>query len=694
MAEEKTALRIAELDHLSIKENLKNYLRSQEEFQDYDFDGSGLNILLDILAYNTHYMGFYLNAVANEMFIDTAQLRESIISHAKTMNYVPGSKQGAMSRININVTPSPSENQNVSSITLEKYTRLLGRDIDGVNYPFVTLYSNTSTKDSGSFLFSNVYVKQGEVVTLQYLMEPTNSSRIFEIPSSNVDTTTLTITVQESATNTDIYQYTLADDITTVNANSRVYFIEENQNGFYNFYFGDNVIGKKPANNNIIICTYLDNVGSLSNNITAFTFVQPVAGIFSDNVRVTSAVSSYGGVPKESVEEVRFRAPYFYTTQNRAVTEQDYATLLLKDYNYVQDVNVWGGEDHDPVTYGKVFMSIKTRGNFRLTNFEKERIKNDLIQKRNVLTVTPEIVDPEYTFVMISGSIYYNPTLTGRTSNEILELVKAAIYDYNDNELRGFNYALRKFKLQEYINNAEKSITGSDIQILLQKRLTVDTVQTKTYEIKFNTQLRKSSFGTDRISSYPTIAVFDSGGVSRNAYIEEVVENRTTGIHSIRVVSSGQNYTSAPTVTISGDGSGARAVASILGGRVEKIMITNPGTNYTTAVVSLSGGEGFGATAVADLDADRGTLRSLYYKPDGEEVFVNESFGDVLFDEGKIMINSLRATSVESNAFYEENILTIVAPAKNEIIRPVRNGIITFDENDPRAIQLTVVAET
>ena len=693
MAEEKTAVRITELDHLSIKENLKNYLRSQEEFQDYDFDGAGLNVLLDVLAYNTHYMGFYLNAVANEMFIDTAQLRESVISHAKTMNYVPGSKQGALSRIDINITPSASENQNVSSITLEKYTRLLGRDIDGVNYPFVTLYSNTTSKDSGSFSFSNVYVKQGEVVTLQYLMEPTNSSRIFEIPSSNVDTTTLTITVQESATNTDIYQYTLADDITEVNANSRVYFIEENQNGFYNFYFGDNVIGRKPANNNIIICTYLDNVGSLSNNITAFTFVQSIGGVFSDNVTVTSAVSSYGGVPKESVEQVRFRAPYFYTTQNRAVTEDDYRTLMLKSYNYIDDIRVWGGEDNDPVTYGKVYMSIKTRGNFKLTNFEKERIKNDLIQTRNVLTVTPEIVDPEYTFVTVSGTVYYNPSITPLTSSQLLSLVKAAIYDYNDNELRGFNYSLNKYKLQEYINNSDKSITGSDFHFLLQKRVEINTSQTKTYEINFNTPIRKSAC-IDRISTYPTLAVFDSAGVSRNVYVEEQVENRTTGIDSIVITNTGQNYTSPPTVTISGDGSGATAVATILSGRVDTITVTNPGTNYTTAVVNLSGGEGSGAIAQANLEGNRETLRSFYYKTNGEEVFVNENFGTVFYPEGKIVIDSLRSTSVETNEYYERGILTILAPPLNEIIKPTRNGIITFDENDTRAIQLTMVAET
>ena len=235
MAIEKSALRVTELDYASIRENLKTFLRSQTEFQDFDFEGAGMAVLLDILAYNTHYMGYYLNMVANESFLDSAQLRNSIISHAKLMNYVPGSKQGALSRININVTPSNTEDANTNSLTLEKYTRLLGRDMDGVNYPFVTLYSNTVSKSGQSFNFSNVYVKQGEVVTLQYLVDPANIRRTFEIPSQNVDTTSVVITVQESSSNTDVKLYTQATDLTEVTANSMVYWLEENDTQTYSF---------------------------------------------------------------------------------------------------------------------------------------------------------------------------------------------------------------------------------------------------------------------------------------------------------------------------------------------------------------------------------------------------------------------------------------------------------------------------
>lgn len=691
MATEKAALRITELDFLSIKENLKQYLRSQTEFQDFDFEGSGMSVLLDVLAYNTHYMGYYLNMVGNEMFLNSAQLRNSIISHAKLMNYVPGSRQGALSRININVTPSNTEDANTNSLTLEKYTRLLGQDIDGVNYPFVTLYSNTVSKTGQSFVFSNVYVKQGEVSTLQYLVDATNTNRRFEIPSQNVDTTSVVITVQESSSNTDVKLYTQATDLTEVTANSMVYWLEENDTQTYSFYFGDDHIGKRPKDGNIVTCTYLDNVGSISNNITGFTFVEPIGGEYSDNVNITSAVSSYGGVEKESVEQVKFRAPYFYTTQNRAVTQNDYETLILKDYNYIDSVSVWGGEDNDPIVYGKVFISLKTSGNFELTNFEKERIKEDLIQKRNVLTVTPEIIDPEYVFLLIEGNVTYNSQLTSLDDSALNSLVRAAIQDYISDELNRFSSTFRKSKLQQYIENCEPSITGSDIDVYVQKRILIDTVNTRTYIIKYNMPLRQSPH-KNKLTTFPELQVFDAAGVSRNAFIEEVPE-ALTGIDRIEILDGGRNYISAPTVTINGDGNGATATASILGGRIDKITITNPGTDYSYAIVTISGGEGYGTITSVKLQSEEGVLRTFYYKTNGEKVIINQNAGTIDYNTGTIILNSLRATGLTDNALYPDDYLTINIQADEDIIYPLRNKILTLDTNDSKSIQITMVAE-
>jgi hypothetical protein len=694
MATEKTALTVSELDFMTIRENLKTFLRSQDAFADYDFEGSGMAVLLDLLAYNTHYQAFYLNMIANEMFLDSAQLRESVLSHGKLVKYIPNSKQGALSRLNLTVTPSESENQETASLTIEKYTKLLGTDIDGINYPFVALYSNTASKSGGSFAFSNVFVKQGEVVTLQYLMQSSNDTRRFEIPSANVDTTSIVITVQDSASNADTTLYSRANDITELTANSTVYFVEENENEKYTFYFGDNVIGKRPRDGNIIICTYLDTVGSISNNITGFTFIEPLGGLFSDNISITSAVSSYGGIDKETVEDVRFRAPYYYSSQNRAVIAQDYESLLMKDYgNNIDSVSVWGGEDNDPVIYGKVFISMKTRGNYALTNFEKERIKEELIAKRSVMTVTPEIVDPDYVYIQVIGKVNYDPTLTSKSSNELKALVVAAIQDYTDDELNKFRSVFRKAKLQSYIEAADKSITSSDIDVKVQKRIQIDTTQTKTYTLNYNLPLRKSIY-TDRMSSYPEIEMYDAAGVSRDVFIEETPE-ASTGIAEIVIEDSGRGFTSTPTITIVGDGSGARAEARILSGRLEKITITDAGQNYSYAQVLITGGDGgVEAVATAKLQARKGTLRTYYYRSsDGEKVIVNPNIGTIDYDTGALVLNSMRIYSVAENDFYEDDYLTVNIHTDNDNIPILRNRILTIDTEDPRSIQIDVVSD-
>ena len=684
-----TTLTVTDLDFDSIKNNLKTFLRSQSRFQDFDFEGSGMNVLLDLLAYNTHYNAYYLNMIANEMFLDTSKLRQSTVSHAKLINYVPESSHGAETKLNIRVTPSVNEDQITNSLTLNKYTKFFGASLDGINYPFVALNSNTTFKEDGSFLFSNVVIKQGEVITRQFLMDPTNTKRRFEIPSANVDLNTVIVTVQESASSTNTSVYNIAEDLTEITANSAVYFIEENEDGNYRIYFGDDVIGKKPTNGNIINVTYIDSVGSIANKINVFTLSANV-GSFDDNVIVSSTGSSYSGSEKETIEQVKYRAPYYYSAQNRAITTYDYETLVTKDYPNIESVAVWGGEDNVPVIYGKVFLSLKTKENFFLSNLEKENIKDTLIRNRNVLTVSPEIVDPSYTYIIVRGTVYYDQDATQYDATAVKNIVKAAIEDYKTDYLGKFKSSFQKSVIQQYIQDSESSITGSDLKIILQKRVPLTLSQSKNYTIDYGIPIKKGDFSSS-ISSYPSLGIVDTNFVTRQVFFEET-PSIASGIERIDIVNGGINYSTVPTVTITGDGTGATGYAKLFGGRVASIVMTNKGVNYTRATVSISGDTGTGVIVAPILQSRIGVLRTYYLNSNGEKVFVSENAGTVDYDSGIIVLKSLLPVSVLSNSYYETNVLTINTFVDREIITSIRNKILDIDVNNPLSSQIEVVS--
>ena len=690
MSSANTALRVADLDFNSIRNNLKTYLNSQSEFTDYNFEGSGLSVLLDILAYNTYYNSFYLNMAANEAFLDTAQIRQNILSQAKLINYIPASNRASEAQVSIRVTPTTSENQTIDYIVLDKYTRLLGADINGTNYPFVTVNSNTAHKSSGSFYFPNVWIKQGEVVTQQFAMSANNLTRKFEIPSANVDTETLTITVQESSTNTYTEEYQLSTDMTEASQNSRIYFIEENENLNYSIQFGDGVIGYKPKNGNIVIVTYLDTNGSKGNSITKFNFIDPIGSAYTGNVKVATVQSSSIGTDKEDIDTIKLRAPQSYAAQNRCVTTRDYEALILKDYQHVDAISIWGGEENDPPVYGKVYISLKTKGFYTLTNLEKENIKNTLIKNRNVITVTPVIVDPDYIFVTLRGKIYYNPAMTTKTANQLLEIVRQTVYSYTNMELNTYRSVLRKSKLQAAIEAADPSITGSDLTVYLQSRKLIDLTSSKKYDFSFKTPIQKGTF-TNKLYSYPQITVLDSSLTSRNVFYEEVPDS-FTGVDMIEIVNPGINYSSA-NVTITGDGTGATAKAYIENGRIVSIQVTNKGVNYSRAIVSIEG-NGTEAEAKAVLQARNGTLRTYYYNNLGNKIIVNSSAGTIDYDTGDVVLNSIKPSAVLTNDFYDINILTMNVVAGEEVIPPLRNRILALDENNIQSIQLEMIVQS
>ena len=689
MSSANTSLRVAELDFNSIRNNLKTFLNSQTEFTDYNFEGSGLSVLLDILAYNTYYNSFYLNMAANEAFLDTAQVRQNILSQAKLINYIPSSSHSAEAKISVRVTPTTTENQTISYLTLDKYTRLLGADIEGTNYPFVTINSNTIQKSAGSFNFANLWIKQGEVITQQFGMTANNTTARFEIPSANIDSQTLTVRIQESSANDYSEEYLLSSDITEVTSNSRIYFLEENENLNYTIQFGDGVIGYRPKNGNIIITTYLDTSGSSGNHISKFNFIDPIGDVYTGNVRVTTVENSSLGGDKEDINRIRLRAPQYYTAQNRCVTTRDYEALILKDYQHIDAVSIWGGEDNDPPVYGKVYISLKTKGYFTLTNLEKENIKNSLIRNRNVVTVTPVIVDPDYIFVTLRGKIYYNPGMTSKSANEILNIVKQTVYDYTDTELNTYRSVFKKSKLQAAIEAADPSITGSDITVFLQSRKLLDLTSSKKYDYEFKTSIQKGTF-TNKLFTYPQITVLDGNLTPRNVFYEEIPDS-FTGVDLIEIVNPGINFTSA-TVVINGDGTGATAKATVENGRIVSVEVTNKGVNYSRATVTIEG-NGAEAECKAVLQARNGILRTYYYNALGNKIIVNTNAGTIDYDSGKVILDSVKPSSVLANDYYDTNVLTMNVVAGEEVIPPLRNRILAVDADNVQSLQLEMIAE-
>lgn len=687
-----SALKVSDLDFFSIRNNLKDFLRSQDTFTDYDFEGSGMAVLLDVLAYNTYYNSFYLNMVANESFLDTAQMRQNVLSHAKMINYVPTSMRAATARIDVTVTPSPNELRNLNVITLDKYTRLTGIDTNGVPHPFVTMDSVSSFKEKGKFNFANVVIRQGEVVTQQYVCNADTSSRRFELPSSNVDTSTLLVSVQESSSNTFIREYKHSDDITAIGANSYVYFYEENENEKWTVYFGDGVLGYRPKDGNIVQVTYLNTNGAMANDVNRFAFVSPVAGVYKDNLSIVTMQKSFGGTDKENIDKIRFRAPQYYATQNRAVTVDDYESIITKNYTNIDAVSVWGGEDNNPPVYGKVYMSLKTKGFYALTEAEKEVIKNDLIKNLNVITVTPEIVDPDYMFLIIKGTITYNPNLTTKSSQQLLTLVKDAITQYAEDELNTFKSTFRKVKLQNYIEDADPSITGSDIEIIAQKRVDLVLNQKVRYDINFGTELERSDYVNNKYFTFPTISVYDSSLSLQNILIEDI-PNSNTGISSVIITKPGYGFLEAPAVVITGDGIGAAGYAVLSGDRVNRIVLTNKGRNYTRADITLVGGGGQEASATAILEENLGTLQTYYVKTNGDKVIIDQSAGFINYGTGESTVYGIAPQTSANNPFYMDGVMTFNATPASQIISPKRNRIMTIDVNNGQSIQINMVAQ-
>jgi hypothetical protein len=501
-------LRIAELDFDTIKSNLKDFLKNYTAedgapyFTDFDFEGSGLSILLDVLSYNTHYNAYLASMVINDMFLDSAVKRASAVSIAKHLGYTPISVRGARAKISFEVI-SPTNSP--TFLTLEKFTPFT-TTIDEVSLTFVNLNAVTIQPNVGNYNFTDVEIVEGTPLEYTFSVDVPGPAEKYVIPNNNLDTSTLQVIVQNSFADTTQTVYTLAEDTIGISSTDTVYFIEETPTGFFQIYFGDGVIGKKLDRNNLVIASYLisnGTIGNVSGNITQqFTCGARVGGGTVDGT-ITATTNSRGGLSKETIDSIKFRAPKYLASQNRAVSASDYKALIEKNYPLVESVAVWGGEENNPPMYGKVIVSLKPYDGYEITQSTKDDIKNLILQSKQVLSITPEFITPDYFYINLSVNVKYDAAKTTLSATDIKNLVVAEIQDYFSTDLQQFDKDFVYSKLSRNIDNVRDTIIGNLMTVKLQRRIepTINAL-TNNYTIgntiKFKNGLEPGTFESTR----------------------------------------------------------------------------------------------------------------------------------------------------------------------------------------------------
>jgi hypothetical protein len=483
-------LTVSDFDFDNIKANLKTFLQSQTEFQDYNFEGSGFAILLDILAYNTHYLGFNANMLANEMYLDSADIRQNIVSLAKMLGYTPDSVIAPIANLSITVNTA---NELPSTLTIPQGTAFT-TSINGTSYQYITNEDYTITPINGVYNFPSVDIYEGTLVTYRYVVDSTDADQKFIVPNNMADVTnTLNVIVQNSITDTTQYIYNQLDvQVPTVGADftvestSKVYLTQEIDNGNFQIIFGDGVLGQKLNDGNIVILQYIVTNADASNGASNFTLSTNIEGYSNFSIVVNSI--SQGGSPAESKESVRFNAPLFYAAQNRAVTTTDYESIVRKLYPNSLSVSAWGGENDEQPIYGVVKIAITASSGSTLTNYTKQNIINRL-KPYNVASVRPIIVDPQITSVLITSNIKYNTRLTSNSKETIQSNIINNINNYNDSTLQNFSGIFRYSKVVSLIDNTDTSITGNITTIKIRKDFTPILNSSQQYNIYFRNSL-------------------------------------------------------------------------------------------------------------------------------------------------------------------------------------------------------------
>lgn len=551
-------LNTTELDFNQIKENLKSYFkRSSSEFKDWDFDGSGLNNLLDVLAYNTHYNAMNSHMVMNESFLDSAQLRGNIVSRAKLLGYIPSSKTSSSASLTVLLTRK-STDTTTSSYTIKRGTIFTSK-IGDSSYTFVVLSDKTASLSSdgaNTFTFKDLLVNEGTIKNRKFVVDNSLTAQKFVIDDSNVDMNQLIIRVYNDRNSSINEVYNKFTEFqSSISGTSAIYFVEENTQGRYEISFGNNAFGKQPDNNSIVDIEFLSTSGVEANGARSFSWSGGEDSVVDGTSAIAVTSISSGGADVEDSESIRFNAPLSYISQNRAVTGDDYKALIKQNYPAIDSISVWGGEYNDPVDYGRVYISIKPTGALTLTEAAKNQILTMLESKR-ILSIQPKIVDPQYTNIFFNVFVKYNSNFTGETQTQIETNVRNVLSTFNDTNLQNFDGVFRMSNLLSTIDSSDTAILSSYARIYLYKDETFVLGSTSSKTIKFNLSLADANSDESIISSSSWVQndqvlyfgdeETSSTSSERNIYVYKILEgvrekvvntvgslNRNTGVISI-----------------------------------------------------------------------------------------------------------------------------------------------------------------
>ena len=503
-------IQISELDVSSIKSSIKEYMKSDPTFKDYDFEGSGLSTLTDLLSYNTYYNSFYLNMISNEMFLDTARLRDNVVAKAKLLGYTPTSARAAEASLSctFEIVSDYEDPSIFNSIKIDK-TFMFSKNNSQTyeEYKFIPKVSRTVPRTFSPQLLANgtykhtyeifdLEVIQGIYVEEKIIVDTTDPNQKFLISNSNVDTDTLQVFIQSNVTDTNLTEFKRSTDTMSLSDISKVFFLQESYEEKYEIVFGDGVLGSALESGNIIILKYLVTHGSVANDMTGnLRLISSNRNIKASNIQDNLQIigRTYGGSDRESVNSIKFYAPKTFEGQNRAVTARDYQTIIPKIYPQASSVNIWGGEDSDPPEYGKVFISIKPNSGFYVSAQEKQSIKQNLVKNYSVLTLTPTIIDPDFIKLKITTQVKYDNEATMLDEATLREIVKKSIIDYDMNMLNDFNSYFRYSQFLAKIDQSDESITNNLTEILMINEKTIFVDTSTSYRFQFNNALTPST---------------------------------------------------------------------------------------------------------------------------------------------------------------------------------------------------------